>query len=528
MLPGSVAADSRYVQFITEADGSGCGIPLLKCVSYGKFCDLFMYDSPGVVTDGVVRVMNVGPPDNDRDKHYGVGLLLRKDLQGEAALPVFLCSCNFLFLGERAFSQTINTELMLMKKSLLALGVFTTFAGSSFSQTQIGNSAFEAWEVVASPDEEPVNWSSFLTASGSLAQFAQSELDKSTDVRPGSTGTYSAHIFSQNVLGVIANGNVTTGRINMGSATPSSANNYNSSVIADASFSEALADYPDSLVFWAKFTPINAADSARVSAILHDNYAFRDPIDGASAPHMVASAMRNYITTNGQWVRFSVPFTYSGPASTPAFLLITFTTNKTPGGGSGNDQVWIDDVELIYNPGSNLPIIANDDVAATDEDTPVPISVLLNDIDPENDIDTASINIVTNGSNGTATVNTTTGVITYTPNSAFTGTDSFVYEICDGDTGNPTCDDATVTVTVSAVGGIGETSSEKVRAVIADHTLSIFSAIPLSGTMAVYASSGQLVYEGDINSHFTFSDSGLYIVRIVSNLGTTVQKVVNN
>jgi len=411
-----------------------------------------------------------------------------------------------------------------MKKSLLGLGVFTTFASLSLAQTQIGNSNFETWEVVASPDEEPVNWSSFLTESGSLAQFAQSELDKSTDIRPGSTGTYSAHIFSQNVLGVIANGNVTTGRINMGSATPSNPNNYNSSIIADATFSEAITDYPDSLVFWAKYTPINSGDSARVSAILHDNYAFRDPIDAPSQAHIVATAIKNYPTTNGNWVRFSIPFTYSGPATSVEFILITFTTNKAPGGGSGNDQVWIDDVELIYNPGSNAPVIANPDNTATDINSAVMIQVLDNDFDMENDIDTASMTITTNPAHGTASVNTTTGVITYTPDGVYVGTDTFIYQICDSD-GSPSCDTALVSVEVQIV-GLEETNALAFQAVVQDHVLSI-AAPSTTGIMNVYRSSGQLVFSGDVNSKVPLSETGMYLVRVTSETGSAVRKVLN-
>jgi len=241
-----------------------------------------------------------------------------------------------------------------MKERLLT----TLFAGATLSllaQTQIGNSNFEQWETVAS-GEEPLNWSSFLSASGSLSGAASDQCESSTDVRPGTSGTKSVRIFSFDIFGTIANGNVTVGRINMGSVTPTSTNNYNSSITSDANFSEALTDQPDSLVFWAKFTPNsgNTTDSARVSAIIHDNYAFRDPIDANSAPHTVATAIKNFAKTDGNWVRMAVPFSYTGPSSTPEFILITFATNKTPGGGEGNDQLWIDDVELIYNAGSGI------------------------------------------------------------------------------------------------------------------------------------------------------------------------------
>ncbi|MCF2970115.1 cadherin-like domain-containing protein, partial [Synechococcus sp. Nb3U1] len=54
-------------------------------------------------------------------------------------------------------------------------------------------------------------------------------------------------------------------------------------------------------------------------------------------------------------------------------------------------------------------------------------------------------------SNGTVSVNPLTGEITYTPNPSFTGTDTFVYEVCDNGS-TPLCDTATVTVTVESVG----------------------------------------------------------------------------
>lgn len=236
-------------------------------------------------------------------------------------------------------------------KNTLLISAFSAISAFSFSQQQIDNSNFETWETVAS-GSEPVNWNSFLTAQGSLSGFAGDQLDQSTDVRPGSTGTKSAHIFSNSVFGVIANGNLTVGKINMGNATPTNASNYNFSQIANTSFSEALTDTPDSLVFWVKYTPISASTTGKVATILHDDYEFRDgaQVDAASTPHTVATATEAIASTNGQWVRKSIPFSYVGPATVNTFFLITFTTSFTAGGGSDNDQMWIDDMELIYNP----------------------------------------------------------------------------------------------------------------------------------------------------------------------------------
>lgn len=238
-----------------------------------------------------------------------------------------------------------------MKKTILS-GVFTVIAAATFGQGQMGNSDFEQWESVAG-SEEPVNWNSFLSATGGFAWAAANQLAQSSDVPAGSAGTKSARIWSRSTFGIVANGNLTIGQINMGSTTASDPSNYNFSKTADADLSEGLTDAPDSLVFWVKFNPVSGGSMARVKATLHDDYDYRDPEDAASADHVVAIAELNYAGTGGNWVRKSVPFDYSiGTTTGNTHILITFTTNMTPGGGDGDDEVFIDDVELIYNSNS--------------------------------------------------------------------------------------------------------------------------------------------------------------------------------
>ncbi len=227
---------------------------------------------------------------------------------------------------------------------------FMFIYGATFSQGQIGNGDLENWENVAAPTEEPVNWNSFKTGSGTFSGFASKQIERSASIRSGATGMYCARIFSVSTLGIVANGTMTLGQINMGSTTPSNAANYNYSKTADANFSEALVGSPDSIVFWAKYTPMGSGvQEARIHAILHDAYDVHDPIDAGSTPHVVATAAFNYPSTNGSWVRYSVPFTYNGAATVPAFILVTFATNAIPGGGAAADEVLLDDISLIYN-----------------------------------------------------------------------------------------------------------------------------------------------------------------------------------
>ena len=91
---------------------------------------------------------------------------------------------------------------------------------------------------------------------------------------------------------------------------------------------------------------------------------------------------------------------------------------------------------------------AVDDNASTSEDTATPVTVLTNDTDPDNDIDPTTVRVTGDPTNGTTSVNPVTGVITYTPNPNWSGTDTFTYEVCDA---TELCDTATVTVLVGPV-----------------------------------------------------------------------------
>ncbi len=239
-----------------------------------------------------------------------------------------------------------------MKRIFLTLTLLftTSILLNSFAQTpQVNNSNFENWENIGADEEEPLEWNSFMTASGSWSSFAQKSLVRSTSKRPGSTGTYSAKIWSKSILGTIANGNLTTGQINMGSTTPSNSNNYNITRTATAAYHEVMTAVPDSLVVWVKTSISNVAHTPRIHATVHDNYDMRDPTASGTESHIVAEATLNYTTTGGVWVRKSIPF-IAGAATTPSYIIVSFTTCSTPGTGTANDSVVIDDMLLVYNP----------------------------------------------------------------------------------------------------------------------------------------------------------------------------------
>lgn len=127
-------------------------------------------------------------------------------------------------------------------------------------------------------------------------------------------------------------------------------------------------------------------------------------------------------------------------ASNAADGFYTINLAATSGGYAANGSV----TYVVDTPDSvNSAPVANNDSAATSENTPVTIKVLSNDSDPDGDpLHLSSVS----GVNGSATINGD-GSITFTPSGGFSGTEQFSYSISDGKGGSDT---ASVSVTVAA------------------------------------------------------------------------------
>ncbi|MDH3631818.1 MAG: tandem-95 repeat protein, partial [Gammaproteobacteria bacterium] len=87
------------------------------------------------------------------------------------------------------------------------------------------------------------------------------------------------------------------------------------------------------------------------------------------------------------------------------------------------------------------------DSASVAEDGSVDVDVVANDTDLDGTIDPTTVVITSGPSNGTVSVNATTGVVTYTPNANYFGPDSFSYTVedDDGQVSNPAAVNLTVT-----------------------------------------------------------------------------------
>lgn len=226
---------------------------------------------------------------------------------------------------------------------------------------QIANQSFENWHTSTDSYQEPNAWHSFETATGDLASAAGHHIEPSTDAHSGST---SARIFATEMdyffFKVIANGTMTTGRMN--AASPTAADATGNYAYADMSktdldgngdpFYTPLCSKPDSIVAWVKFKQGTANAQhpyATISAIITDGTRYQDP-EATTYTNVVAKAKNNEIaTTGGEWKRISIPFEYTQNSVDPKTILVTISTNADAGQGSDKDEVLVDDIELIYN-----------------------------------------------------------------------------------------------------------------------------------------------------------------------------------
>lgn len=245
--------------------------------------------------------------------------------------------------------------------SSVPMPIPVTFTGSKVTDNYaVTNGGFEGnWT-----NNEPEGWHSFASATGDYASFVTGntgQFQQSSDKRPGSTGSYSAQIQSKVTVGVKANGNCTNGRINAGSMSATDASgNYAFSDPSQTGYNTPFVGCPDSLVFWSKYVPgggsvTDSNNKARAHATLLTSARYQDPEVADYSSVKIAEATSNYSATADMgWQRIAVPFEYTdiNPAKM-AYMLITFTTNETPGGGNSTkkspDNVYIDDVEMIYN-----------------------------------------------------------------------------------------------------------------------------------------------------------------------------------
>ncbi len=215
---------------------------------------------------------------------------------------------------------------------------------------QLPNSNLEDW--TSSYENEPNRWHGFKSATGMWAWAAPAALAQSEDIHAGATGQYSAVITAKSAFGTIANGTMTSGRLNAGATSATSTSNNASTAESNGNdFYMPLAAKPDQFKVWLKYQQgtANANNKANVSVKTFNGTYYQEPCD-KEYTNLSGSIVGGQIAAC-DWTQFTFPFDYRSYSSNHAItkgIFVTFSTNANPGQGSENDQLFIDDMELVY------------------------------------------------------------------------------------------------------------------------------------------------------------------------------------
>ena len=240
------------------------------------------------------------------------------------------------------------------------------------------------------------------------------------------------------------------------------------------------------------------------------------------------------------------------PSNASSYSLVNGVLSYTPAlNYVGNDQLTyiVEDASgalsnqttvYITMIGVNDPPVANNDSATLDEDATVNIGVLSNDSDPEDTTpDATTVLIVSPPSNGSVSVNSSTGTVTYTPNQHYNGADSFTYMVKDTGNGSPVepplySNQASVNLTINPINDTPNAVDDNIIMIEDDEPLLIsalgndsdvdgtldvttvtITSQPSNGSVSVNGTTGWMTYTPSVN--YFGADSFTYTVE--DNLG---------
>ena len=232
---------------------------------------------------------------------------------------------------------------------------------------QFENKGFENWTTRELESvSEPVHWHSGGTATGTWSSMMPNSVEQSSQTRPGSSGSKSVRLVPSSIIGITANGTITNGRINAGSMSATGSSNYDYTQRSQNDFNTPITQLPDSLTVWVCFRSSSTTDKAQVKAVVHGDADYKVIANGTEEPTNmhVATADQRFTRTASAggsytWNRLSIPFVNNGPCTDVHYILFIANTNETPGSGSTSDDLFVDDVLLIYNPTLSMGQLAS-------------------------------------------------------------------------------------------------------------------------------------------------------------------------
>lgn len=284
-----------------------------------------------------------------------------------------LGNVNILLKGELK-GDKFNAYLNIPLAGNMIIGV--KLGENANEMGQLPNAGFEKFHEASyssAKSQEPNGWHSFMSSTGNVASMVSEPVHtyESAEVRENAAedNKKCVKIVSTPVkfMGMVvasANGTITTGRLQAGSADATSNKNCSfldfSSTDVDANgdpFYAVLNNKPDAMKVWVKFKAGdgNKNPKATISALLTNGKMAQDPEDEQYAANIIARAQNSSIESKDEWQEITIPFTYDNAEEMPKAALVTMSTCAVPSGGSKSetnpDVLYVDDVEMVYNAG---------------------------------------------------------------------------------------------------------------------------------------------------------------------------------
>lgn len=321
---------------------------------------------------------------------------------------------NILFKGELK-GDNFNALLNIPVAGQLIVNVKLGEDANNIGQ--LPNSGFENFHTAsynnAYTSDEPNGWHSFMSSTGLLKgsvstathtfisedvrkQEANDDSDEAQTENKSCVKIVSTPVKIFGVTAASANGTITTGQLNAGSATASDPKNNaflnfeNTATDGNGDpFYAVLNNKPDSIKVWVKFHAGegNKNPQATISALLTNGQNVQDPEVDDYKSNIIARANKSDIESTDEWQQITIPFKYDNENEMPKAALVTISTCAVPSGGSKSekdpDVLYVDDVELVYNADIKSIKLNGEELTGFDEIGDLTIDGYTKDITPE-------------------------------------------------------------------------------------------------------------------------------------------------
>ncbi len=226
--------------------------------------------------------------------------------------------------------------------------LFAAGYASAQGPYQFPNADFENWVSTGNGNAVPAHWHTFGNMQCDLMMGIGCGTAKKNHSNriTRANGGYALQIYAKSVLGVIANGAMTTGRTRAASLNLGSPENYNFDPVG---YRWPFHGRPDSIAFLARSSG-GISGNALFKVFIHDDQTFYDKANGDLQGNCYGQMIIAFHPT-AHWKRFAKKVSWTNASTRPSLILGSFSTNEKAGSGSSSDKLDLDAIRCIYDKG---------------------------------------------------------------------------------------------------------------------------------------------------------------------------------